>query len=242
MRLVNPYRFAVDGPPPGNNPLNEGLLCHLKLDESSPDQRIDTVNNIAFTNINDPARVDGVIDGAMQAVQGSPDRAIYGDYDSRWDNTGDLTLCCWANMSLSQWQPVLCMLDAAGHRRWGWFLRRQNNRWWYTLDGVSYRNEDVGFTNTANVWQMHSAVYREATNEVQFRNVSLDIESTAQLDGSMFQGGQPDFEVGVWQAGNDFSDGAYDEVHYYNRALTDQELDDLEAYHLAGQSYPYPDV
>ncbi len=228
------------------NAQDAGLVAHWRLDEGSGDIAADSAGDYDGELLNGPTWTYGIVNGALE-FDGANDCIEIGSYPELNNPEGSFSVTLWANIASWSGEWVNSMLGVRSDGE-GWCLRRFGG-WWatqypdtYTMPttALSFTTRGIGHdldgvedspSNTApplNEWVHIACVYDDDNNlkYIYFNGAEDAVWET--IDGTLTEATQR-FYLGARSNSGDtgpeaFFNGRLDDVRFYNRALTADEV------------------
>ncbi|MFC1756463.1 LamG domain-containing protein, partial [Patescibacteria group bacterium] len=213
--------------------LTDGLVLHQSFDGNHMDwgagnEAIDQ----AITNDGNAINIDysnAIIGKTGQALNfNGTDEYINVSDDTNLNITGNITVSTWFKAdSIANWESLVGKIDGTDNWNRGYLIYYNTGNLNFYVTQFGANNASKAFTND-NEWHHVVGVY-DGTNVRIFVD---NVEGTADpYTGSINMTGTVDFRIGCSSQGSStpayFFDGSLDEVRVYNRALTDDEINQL---------------
>jgi len=229
------------------NPLPPNLVAYWKLDDGSGTVATDSAGDYDGTLRGGPTWVNGIFDGALQ-FDGSDDCVDVGNYPVFNSPTDSFSVALWANVGdwSSDWQHSMIGNRSDGV---GWCLRKFG-AWWAENQGFTQSADALCFTlrgidhtdgtgndspsNTVpplNEWIHIVCIYDSEYNmKYIYFNGVLDV--AWEVNPGTVTPATQRFYIGARSNGGDtapeaFFTGMLDDVRFYERAITDEEIEGL---------------
>jgi hypothetical protein len=224
---INTYsiRCVRNLTPPYTTVVDEGLVAHWMLDETSGTAVIDYVSN-------NHGRMFGGLNGATSNVTGRVRSALtfdnvndYISVDAGFQPAADFTYSAWIYPYTTGDEMILMFGDGTGANEL-FFALASGQLWTYT-NGV--QRAISSNLIPANQWS-HIVITRSGSNVTQYINANIDGQGT---DGVALVTTCPvligvDADTGCSAGLGNYFNGHIDDVRVYNRALSEEEI--LELY------------
>ena len=146
-----------------------------------------------------------------------------------WFNYQQFTIEMWVNPAASQ-SPYANIIDNNHSASTNWVLQQNggnHNSYYFALSGTPAA---VSFSLTANTWQ-HLSIVRDANSLKVFLN-GTEMGSYPYSGNILYNGAQY-VRLGNWGNGGRPWNGSMDEVRFWNRPLTQAEIQDRMSCELA---------
>ncbi|HCR92557.1 MAG TPA: hypothetical protein DIU47_01195, partial [Candidatus Pacebacteria bacterium] len=222
---ASPSNFTTDT----NRTLNTNLISYWKLDETSG-SRTDSVGSNTLTDNNTVTSNPGKVGNAGQFI------AANTEYLSITDNaalsTGDIdfTFSAWVYMdSLSTDTQVLGKWSASAGQ-YEYLLERGSAnkfRFYVSSDGSTYTSVQAATFGamSANTWYFVVAYHDSVNNTIGISVNNGAFDTVAHTTG--VRDGTAQFDIGALAAGSFPFNGRIDEVGFWKKVLSTQEITDL---------------
>ncbi len=219
---------------------SQGLLAHWQFDEGQGSVAADSVGGYHGT-VYGAQWTSGMLDGAID-LDGVDDYVALPDNEPVWLPRNDFCVAFWIKprRPLGEAQEVLVDLNAAGSsdpsRELGYNIVREQGNGRLSFNMTTLSNPDENLVGTTallpNKWY-HVVVLRSGTVQSLYVNGELDATRTCSSDPIDFVGSYDDDRVNVGRATTNVglpryhTDGIFDDLRIYSRALTEQEIQDM---------------
>ena len=223
--------------------LTDNLVSYWKADESSGNMA-DSVGSNTLTNVGTCTFATGKINNGVVTTRNS--KYMENTSSTGLNPTGAFSINFWANWSAldtSNWNGMLSKLDNTS-RAWGTgILNAGSGNYTVQLDlgtsGGSSNTHSVSTPVTTNTWYMWTFVYDDSSTLVKIYKNATEIYTTSSAQSSV-QAGTANVRLG-WRNNPSSVDGStatFDEIGFWNRAISSTEVTSLFNGGL-GLQYPF---
>ncbi len=214
------------------------LVSWWKFDEGSGTIAFDSIGNHNGTLLNGPVWTAGVIDGALK-FDG------INDYVSVPDSTAftvtNFSIVLWAKYIDNGYTQELLFHNYTVNKWFGLYGRSEDlcgGKIRFQLDDGTDIEICSQNSYDNNEW-VHIAVVRDCPNAYIYINGELETSTTIGSCGTIDGGA---LEIGGWRGGGQSLNGLMDDVRFYDRALSAQEIFQLYQQGLGGRAFnPNPE-
>ena len=223
--------------------LTDNLVSYWKADESSGNMA-DSVGSNTLTNVGTCTFATGKINNGVVTTRNS--KYMESTTSTGLNPTGAFSINFWVNWSAldtGNWNGMFSKLDNTS-RAWGTgILNAGGGNYTVQLDlgtsGGSSNTHTVTRAITTGTWYMFTFVYNGSTTSVNIYQNGTNVYTTSSAQASV-QAGTANVRL-AWRNNPstvDGSTGTFDEIGFWNRAITSSEVTEL--YNSgAGLQYPF---
>jgi hypothetical protein len=209
------------------------VVSHWKLDEGSGTTAYDSSGGNDGTLVNGPVWTTGQIGGALN-FDGMNDYINLGN-SSSLKLPLPVTISAWIRLNTTGLvQKIMCIDSQSTVTYYGiWFFVQSNNKLMINYgdgrggDGPAYRRSKVGTTALASgSWYHVVAVLQGPTDMTLYIN-GVDDGGTYSGSGTSLAYSAATSLIGCGNSSDGYLNGIIDDVRFYDRALSDEEIEQL---------------